>query len=288
MFGYIKTDTPNMYVKDTVLYKALYCGLCKSIGKVCGTKGRFCLNYDLTFLSALLHNLLDVDVKIERQHCILHHFEKRPIAVTDLLSEKIGALNVILAYHKLNDDVVDLNKGKAKRSFFKSSYKKAKKFTPDLDEIVIKMYNGLSLYEKTNGDSIDRAADYFGTMMIDCVKYLMEDKFTDTVGELAYNLGKWIYLIDALDDFDKDKKNKNYNVFVNLYPDCQSKAMLMQNHNEKIANVFALILNEINDKARVLDYKFNHDLTDNIIFNGLREQTRKIMESKKCKKTTKS
>ena len=53
MFGYIRTDIPNMIVKDTVLYKALYCGLCKSIGKTCGTCGRFTLNYDLTFLSAI-------------------------------------------------------------------------------------------------------------------------------------------------------------------------------------------------------------------------------------------
>ena len=59
MFGYVKTDLPNMYVKDTVLYKAMYCGLCKGIGKVCGQKGRLALNYDLTFLSVFVHNILD-------------------------------------------------------------------------------------------------------------------------------------------------------------------------------------------------------------------------------------
>ena len=53
MFGYVKTDMPNMFVKDTVLYKAMYCGLCKGIGNVCGTKGRLLLNYDLAFLSLL-------------------------------------------------------------------------------------------------------------------------------------------------------------------------------------------------------------------------------------------
>ncbi len=288
MFGYIKTDTPNMYVKDTVLYKALYCGLCKSIGKICGTKGRFCLNYDLAFLSALLHNLADIDVKIEQQKCVLHQIKKRPIALTDNLSEKIGALNVILAYHKLNDDVVDLNKGRVKRTFFKSAYKKAKKFTPELDAIVTKMYKGLSSYEKKNDDSIDRVADFFGTMMEDCVKYLLRDKFSDSVGVFSYHVGKWIYLIDALDDFDKDRKNKNYNVFVNLYPDCTSKLELLQSHNEDVTNLFAVLLGQINDSARELDYKFNHDLTDNIIFKGLREQTKNIMENKKCKKTIKS
>jgi len=288
MFGYVKTDMPNMYVKDTVLYKAMYCGLCKSIGCVCGAKGRFCLNYDLTFLSTLLHNLADIDVKIEKQGCVLHTIKKRPIAVPDELSKKIGAFNVILAYHKLNDDVNDLNKGRIKRSFFKSSYKKAKKFTPELDEIVLKMYKGLSAYEKTGGDSIDISADFFANMMVDAVKYLIGDKATDPVINLSYDMGKWIYLIDALDDFDKDKKTGNFNVFANIYKGVSCKKELMQNHGAEVLNVFAYILNSITENAKQLDYKFNHDLTDNILYCGLREQTKTVMECKKCKKTIKS
>ena len=125
MFGYVKTDRPNMFVKDTVLYRSMYCGLCKGIGKCCGNKGRLVLNYDLTFLSLFAHNLLNCDVKIEKQTCIIHHIKKRPVAVPDALSERIGALNVILAYYKLSDDVIDNKKGRLKRAFFKSSYKNA-------------------------------------------------------------------------------------------------------------------------------------------------------------------
>ena len=127
MFGYIKADTPNMYVKDTVLYKAMYCGLCKGIGKTCGQRARFVLNYDLTFLSVLLHNITNQDVKIENQRCAIHRLKKRPIAVVDILNERIATLNVLLAYHKLNDDVIDNNKGRIKRSFFNKAYKRAKK-----------------------------------------------------------------------------------------------------------------------------------------------------------------
>ena len=118
MFGYIKTDLPNMYVKDTVLYQAMYCSLCKGIGQTCGQKARFVLNYDLTFLSVLLHNLSDIDVKVEKQLCVIHRFRKRPIALVDDLTKRIASLNVILAYHKLNDDVIDNGKGRIKRSFF--------------------------------------------------------------------------------------------------------------------------------------------------------------------------
>jgi hypothetical protein len=32
VFGYIRPDEPYLYKKDEVLYNAVYCGLCKSIG----------------------------------------------------------------------------------------------------------------------------------------------------------------------------------------------------------------------------------------------------------------
>ena len=125
MFGYVKYDLPNLYVKDTVLYRAMYCGLCKSIGCNCGQRARLVLNYDLTFLSALLHNVLDIDVKIEKQKCAIHWFRKRPIAVVDDLSKRIADLNVILAYHKFNDDINDKSGGKFKKSFFQVCNRKS-------------------------------------------------------------------------------------------------------------------------------------------------------------------
>ncbi|MBE5733976.1 MAG: hypothetical protein E7347_02880 [Clostridiales bacterium] len=287
MFGYVKTDLPNMYVKDTVLYKAMYCGLCKAIGKTCGQKGRLVLNYDLTFLSLLLHNIADIDVKVEKQTCIIHHVRKRPVAVPDDLTLRIGALNVILAYHKLNDDVLDNGKGKVKRSFFNSSYKKALKAEPILDKIVAKRYNDLIKYEKTNGDSIDLSADPFGNMMCEITKELLGDKCTENVGQMAYLLGKWIYLIDALDDFDKDKKKKNFNVFVNLYPEFSTKESLVKEKGCEIVYVFGSLLSEIERLCKEIDYKFNHDLIDNILISGLKKQTKQILEGEKCKNTTK-
>lgn len=287
MFGYVKTDNPNMYVKDTVLYRSMYCGLCKAIGKSCGQKARLALNYDLTFLSVLMHNILGVDVKIEKQHCVIHWFGKKPIAKTDELSERIGALNIILAYYKLNDDVIDNNKGRFKRAFFKSSYKRALKREPVFDSIVKKYFEKLLQYEKENSDSVDMVADPFGNMMVDIVKEIVGEKISEQLSNLAYGLGKWIYLIDALDDFDKDKKKNNFNVFINAYPGISDKKQLIEQKRSDIEFVFVQTLSMIADSARQLEYKFNHDLTDNILFLGLRAQTKTIMECGKCKNTTK-
>ena len=85
---------------------------------------------------------------MEKQHCIIHPIRKRPITLVDELTERIGCLNVILAYQKLNDDVIDNNKGRLKRCFFKGVYKRAKKAEPILDSIVSKRYKELLEYEK--------------------------------------------------------------------------------------------------------------------------------------------
>lgn len=287
MFGYIKTDMPNMYVKDTVLYQAMYCGLCKGIGKSCGQRARLALNYDLTFLSVLLHNLMDIDVKVEKQRCVIHTIKKRPIAVVDELTERIACLNVILARYKLNDDVIDNGKGKFKRAFFKSAYKKASKREPEMDVIVKSNYDKLLELEKAQCDSMDVVAHPFGNMMQELVQILLKDKYSEPAGELAYYLGKWIYLIDALDDFDKDKKKKNYNVFINAYKDAQNKEQLICKYKQDLITLFACVLNRVYELTGMLEYKFNHDLTDNVLLKGLTVQTKRIMENEKCKNTSK-
>ena len=286
MFGYIKTSHPNTFVKDVVLYKSMYCGLCKSIGKQCGQKARFLLSYDLTFLSVFLHNVLGQDIEIKKQHCILHPITKREMAKPTELSIKIGALNVILAYYKLCDDVIDAKKGKLKRAFFNKQYKKAKKFQPQLDEIVKKHFNTLVKYEQQNYSSIDIVADPFGLMMVDIVNYFVQDS-SQALNDVFYNLGKWIYLIDALDDFDKDLKSNNFNVFINCYTDCKSKLELVSKKSFDIASLFGGILNSISINLKDISFKFNHDLVDNILLLGLKEQTKNVLENKKCKNITK-
>lgn len=284
MFGYIGPDLPNLYIKDSVLYKALYCGLCKSIGGKCGQCGRFTLTYDLTFLSALYHNLLDMDVEIKEERCVLHWITRRPVAKNDALTERIGCLNVIMAHYKLDDDVADEGKGRGKRALISKAYKRAKAAEGKLDEIVRRNYAALTDYEKKNGDSIDIAADSFGNMIREISAELLGAKSTPVAENLGYNLGKWIYLIDALDDFDKDKAKKRFNPFVNAYPDAADKKELFKKHEKDLEYAFGTILETIADCCKQLDYSFNHDLTDNILFRGLGARTKLIMDPDKAKK----
>ncbi len=276
MFGYIQPDIPYLYFKDATLYKALYCGLCKSIGRSCGQTARFGLSYDMTFLSALLHNIKNTDVTIEKQRCAANIFTRRPMALDDGITKTVACLNTLLTYYKLTDDILDEHKGRISRAFFKRGYKKAKALHPDAAEIVKARMAELFELEKAGCASLDMAADPFGLMIADLSDYCLGESATEYTRKLFYGVGKWVYLIDALDDYDKDVKKKNYNPFVSAYKAPTKDEMLAKNR-EEVDFVFKSVFAENAECLKNIRFYFNTDLTDNIILRGMPASTRKVM-----------
>lgn len=275
MFGYIQPDIPYMYVKDGLLYKALYCGLCKSIGKSCGQTARLGLSYDMTFLSALLHNIKNTDVKIDSRRCAVHPFVKRPIAEDDDITRAVACLNTMLTYYKLSDDVEDEHKGKFARSFFKKGFREAKKLHPEAEKLIEKHMKSLRGLEQAGCASLDMAADPFGLMIAELSDYCLKEYATEHTRSLFYGIGKWVYLIDALDDYDKDIKKKNYNPFYCAFKDPSKEEMLAKN-GEEVDFVFKSIFAENAECLKNIRFYFNHDLTDNIILRGMPAATKRV------------
>lgn len=276
MFGYVKPDTPYLYMKDDVLYKALYCGVCKSIGRCCGTAARFSLTYDIAFMSAIIHNLLGIDVKIERKHCAAHPITKRPIARPDDLSLTLGCLNVILAYYKLSDDVLDNGRGRGKRLFTARGFKRAAKKHPRLVDIVKNNYEKLASLEKNGESRIDVIADPFACMLQELSAVLLGDKASESSNLFFYNLGKWIYVIDALDDYDGDVKKGNYNPFFASYK-ANDFEDLKQKHAEEINFILSSVIVSIDEALSKLEFKFNADLIRNIASRGTKVRTKEVL-----------
>ena len=276
MFGYIQPYIPYLYFKDGVLYKALYCGLCKSIGGCCGQRARFSLSFDMTFFSALLHNIKNRDVKIENRHCVLHPIVRRPIAEDDEITQTIACLNVALAYYKLSDDVEDEHKGTLARAFFRKGFCRAREKHPEAVRIVQERTAQLRALEKENCDSPDVAADPFASMIAELSDYCLGEYATEHTRTLCYGIGKWVYLSDALDDYDKDLKKKNYNPFLAAYPAPSRKEML-ETHRENVDILFAAIFSQNADSLKNIRFYYNHDLTDNIILRGMPAATRRIL-----------
>ena len=292
MFGYVRTDTPYLFIKDDKLYRAMYCGVCKGISEVCGQTARMGLSYDVTFLSVLLHNLAGVDVKIEKSHCLTHCIRARQMAEVDEITRRLGALNTALVYFKYTDDIADGDRGRGKRLWFKKGYRQVQKKYPEIARIVRENMQAQEKVEQAKTDSIDRAADATATMLAEFSDYVLEEKKTEFSHNLCYAIGKWIYLIDALDDYDKDKKKGAYNPFLLAYGAESRTALLQGEQGAEVRFVFNAIFFDIRENLSRLTFHFNRDLSDNILLRGLPMMTRRIMDgcgaSGKCKKEDKT
>lgn len=275
MFGYINPDTPYLFKKDETLYKALYCGLCKSIGAGCGQRARTALTYDMAFTSALVHNIKGEDVKIEKARCVLHIFKRRPIAGTDETTVAIGCINTLLAYYKLCDDKADGDKKGVLRHLYKKGVKRAKKRYPEIFEIVDFQMKKQAELEKKNVSVIDEACEPSAMMMQEISGQILGNFKTAYTDKLFYALGKWVYLIDALDDYDKDAKKKRYNVLFNAYGGkCRAEAL--KTGEKELIFIFDSLFADMREALANIKFYFNHDLTDNIILRGIPLKTRSV------------
>ena len=77
MFGYIVPDKGEMKIKEYELFRAYYCGVCKSMGKSLGPLCRFGLNYDSVFLGLFLSSLNNETVDLKKENRIANPFKKK-------------------------------------------------------------------------------------------------------------------------------------------------------------------------------------------------------------------
>ena len=121
--------------------------------------------------------------------------------------------------------------------------------------------------------------------MKDLCAHFMKDKTSPAAEELFYAVGKWVYLIDALDDYEKDVKKKRYNPFILAYG-CASRAELMQKNGQEIAFLFDTLFYSMREGLAGVKFFFNRDLTDNVILRGIPLETARVMKGEPRKETT--
>ncbi|NFN19962.1 hypothetical protein FDB52_06145 [Clostridium botulinum] len=226
MFGYVTPLKNELKVKDFDLFRAYYCGLCHEIKKNFGNIPRLTLNYDMTFLAILLDSLNDITLNINEIRCLFHPIYKRNIISNNDAISYASFINISLTYYKLIDDANDDLSLKSKlKSLFLSQYKR--KFSKSIDSINIEIKKNLlkldSLEKNKNFTSIDEICDPFSALVGTIFKdypYVLKNDSNDlrtALYKLGYSLGKWIYLIDALDDLKDDMKKNKFNPIDFLY-----------------------------------------------------------------------
>ena len=237
MFGYVTVNRPELKVKELELYRSYYCGLCAELHRRYGRKGQLLLSYDCTFLLILLTGTYEPEETEKLRRCIVHpaivHRE-----TSSRFTEYAADMNVLLAWLKAADDWRDEHKKSAKllAMLLRRDYLKIREKYPRQEKAVRENIKALYREEKRQAkcghdpdsagaadsetvsrilERIDKTAGYTGRFLGElCV--VENDRWAEDLRGTGFYLGKFIYLIDAYDDLEEDRKSGNYNVLLEL------------------------------------------------------------------------
>lgn len=280
MFGYIRTDTPELRVRENEYYRAVYCGLCRSQGKCTGQCSRFTLSYDIVFLALLRLALEGKQPEIKKGRCMAHPFRKRAyIAHCEPLAYSAYA-SAILTHGKIIDDIQDergLKKFKAilVKPFSSHMRKKALKKYGDLDVKISDGLKRLSEIEKQNLESVDVPADVFGDILAEIVSYGLDGNNEKIMRNIGKHIGRWIYIVDAADDLKEDIKKQRFNPFACLY-----HGDIPSDQREAVANSLRLELLAAEPAFNLIEYNELYDIEmiiSNIIYRGMPKTAEKVL-----------
>ena len=131
--------------------------------------------------------------------------------------------------------------------------------------------------------SIDHASDPFGKMLSLLLSLPQQQRMTRRILEwMGYNLGKWIYLLDAYSDIENDIKSNSYYVLVLKYGKDRTPWRIRNDSRQEVEFVLKTCLAEIVKAYELLDIKQNAELLENIIYLGLANKTRTILNEAFC------
>lgn len=284
MFGYIKAYKPEMKVKEFETYKTLYCSLCRELGKAYGIFARLTLNYDFVFLAIAAAGVNDGCPKYVNGRCAFNPLKKcgKAEGCEKELSFAAGVAMIML-YYKLLDNIADGNIFRKfgctlVRPFAARARKKAMKKYPAVDEIISDLMQKQSEIEKDGNISVDLAAEPSSKGLSEILKMAADDEPTKNLyGHIGYCVGKWVYLVDALDDYDKDCKNGNFN------PLKSKKDMSREQLEEWVLGIMNFCICEACDAFEKVQFKKFRPLLENVLYMGLPHVQEDIIKKERKK-----
>ncbi len=295
MFGYVRPFKPELKINEFDTYKGIYCGLCKQLGKEYGQLSRMTLSYDFAFLALLSLAVHETGGRFERQACAAHPLKKKPCLCSCEDLSFVAACAVAMLYYKWRDDIADTgfwkSLGYRTVSFPVSrAYRKAVGRYPVLREIMEKTLARQQETEKILNCTLDMAAEASSRALALIFEQLaLDEKQRMVLHRFGFLLGRWVYLIDAFDDLEKDRESGSFNPLLSWEKAAVAGAgrpeEAVRLHAEGLINVthgemtLAFELIEINRYKSILD---------NILYLGLPTVKKQVLSGGRNKRNDRS
>lgn len=275
MFGYVQTYKDELKIKEYNAFRAYYCGLCKTLKAEYGFSSRLGLNYDSVFLALLLSSVTDEEAVCRPERCIANPLKKRPVMQRERCLSYSAGVMLILALLKIEDNLRDEHSVKAAFSYLALLRAKRRviKKHGALYHRCKQYISALSRLEKENCTSIDALSHEFASLMqvVFTPDFIEHEATSRILGHIGYLLGRFIYILDACEDLEKDAKKHCFNPFL---------AKGAPPEKEALRDSLTFTLSSIANDYALLHIKRNKPILDNIIYLGLPATLDRVIDGK--------
>ncbi|MDR3242597.1 MAG: DUF5685 family protein [Clostridiales Family XIII bacterium] len=295
MLGYIQPEKSELKIREYEAYRAYYCGVCRSIGARYGQLPRLFLSFDSVLLAMLLSALSERRDAVKMRRCVAHPAAKRGIAEATREIDYAADMLLVMAYFKCVDDIGDERKisAFAGKQILRRAHSRISGRLPEKCDSIRANLSRMGELEAAGCASFDMASEPFAFLMREIFDYgeITDDALNKenesglscALRRIGYHLGKWICLMDAFDDIEKDLKYGNYNSLLLNFgyrrgenaeesqPDFRARIC------ERVKLTALLNLSELSENLRLLPLKKHRGVVENIIFLGLLRKTEEII-----------
>jgi len=279
MFGYVRPLKGELKVREYEEFKAVYCGLCHALKRKCGFRARFIVNYDFTFLAMLLSEKEQCQYQYSR--CVASPFKKKCFVIDDPALDIAAEYSVILTYWKLRDSVrdggfVESLTARSLSLLLYRAYKRASERNAEFAELTKSNLSELNALEKDKCDSIDKIADKFSLILAGAAANTGETDRERVLYHALYQIGRVVYIMDAIDDLREDAESDTYNVLACRF--CTQNGELSDADKDEIRLTLTHSVNLIISAFDLLERNAFYEVLENIILGGIPFVADKILK----------
>lgn len=256
MFGYVIANLGRLATEEERRYKSCYCGLCRSLGMRHGPVGRATINYDMVFLVLFLSSVYGEGSEGGSERCVVRPLHKHDYWRNGI-SDYAADMCVVLAYHNFLDDWADERNplSLAGARLLRRERDRAAARHPAQCESIQACLRELSAMEARGEPNPDLPANCFGRLM-GGVFAPRDDGLADGLRDFGAALGKFIYVMDACVDLERDIRRERYNPMI-ATPSGDFRALLN------------LLMADCAEKLERLPIRQDRGLIENILYSGV-------------------
>ena len=266
MFGYVKTCTPQLRICEWEAYRGIYCGLCRTLGRRFGPLARLTLSYDFTFYAALEMALREEAPEFRRRSCGVNPLRRCPHCEENEALNRAADMAILSLWYKAEDTIEDGGFwGRCGGGLLRALLRRQRELE-GRQEII----------------GLDELCEPTAKMTAAMLGLISEEPSEHRVLErLGYLLGRYIYMADALDDWEKDKKHGDFNPFLRL----KGEPAALRSHAKAS---LLLTIGEMGATLNLLELRRFQPILENIIRLGLPQTVEELqLPSKQRRKREK-